>query len=203
MRLVNWPARLGTAATALLLAVACLAESESEPESASELKSEQAGSEATASQSSSTTAQEAKQDPVQTIDAFIESEDIDKSDPSWRLKVRKPPQATFEGDTTHYWVLETNHGQIKIKLLQDTAPMHVSSTIYLTQSRLLRRRSIFHRVITGLHGPGRRSGRPRHRRARATSTPASSATRRASHDKTGSSSAWRTPARAPTAASSS
>ena len=149
MRLVNWPARLGTAAAALLLAAACLAESESGPES----ESEQAGSEAITSQSSSTTAQEAKQDPVQTIDLFIESENIDKSDPSWRLKVRKPPEATFEADATYYWILETNHGQIKIKLLHDTAPMHVSSTIYLTRLGFYDGLG-FHRVIPGFMAQG-------------------------------------------------
>ena len=68
-----------------------------------------------------TAAQEAKRDPLQIIDAFIESENIDKSNPSWRLRVNRPPQLEFDPATSYYWLLETNHGQIKLQLFTDVA----------------------------------------------------------------------------------
>ena len=70
---------------------------------------------------------------LQAIDDFIASQSIDKTNPSWRLSVNRPPEAEFDADKTYYWMLETSLGQIKIKLFADSAPMHVSSTIYLTR----------------------------------------------------------------------
>jgi len=100
-----------------------------------------------------TAAQEAKRDPLQIIDAFIESENIDKSNPSWRLRVNRPPQLEFDPATSYYWLLETNHGQIKLQLFTDVAPMHVSSTIYLTRIGFYDGLG-FHRVIPGFMAQG-------------------------------------------------
>jgi len=141
---VNSPSRwLLAATTVLLLAPGCRAQTNSDDSGPAE-----------ATPSSTTTKQnEAKSDPVETIDAFIESEQIDKSNPSWRLRLNQPPQATFDASKTYYWLLETNHGQIKVKLLPDTAPMHVSSTIYLTRTGFYDGLG-FHRVITGFMAQG-------------------------------------------------
>jgi cyclophilin family peptidyl-prolyl cis-trans isomerase len=106
-----------------------------------------------AAQPAPSTTRETKRDPLQTIDAFIESENIDKSNPSWRLKVNKPPQAEFDDSSAYFWVLETNLGQIKLKLFADVAPMHVSSTIYLTRIGFYDGLG-FHRVIPGFMAQG-------------------------------------------------
>ena len=138
---MNWPA-LPTSFVALLLATGCQAQTDGE---------EPTGS--TVNQSTPTTAQQAKRDPLQTIDTFIESENIDKSNPSWRLRVNRPPQAEFDPDKTYYWLLETNHGQIKLQLFAEAAPMHVSSTIYLTRIGFYDGLG-FHRVIPGFMAQG-------------------------------------------------
>lgn len=93
------------------------------------------------------------QGALETIDAFIASENIDKTNPSWRVSLQRPPQATFDSSKTYYWILETNHGQMKIKLLTDTAPMHASSTIYLTKLGFYDGLG-FHRVISGFMAQG-------------------------------------------------
>ncbi|MEZ4216597.1 MAG: peptidylprolyl isomerase [Myxococcota bacterium] len=90
---------------------------------------------------------------VQQIDDFIASQDIDKTNPSWRLSLPKPPKATFDAGHTYSWLLETNHGQIKAKLFTDTAPMHASSTIYLTRLGFYDGLG-FHRVIPGFMAQG-------------------------------------------------
>ena len=83
---------------------------------------------------------------VAEIDAFIASGNVDKTAPSWKTNLPKPPQATFDGKTTYHWVLETNVGSMRIRLFHDVAPMHVSSTIYLTRLGFYDDVS-FHRVI--------------------------------------------------------
>ena len=139
---MNWPARLATIA-ALLIAVSCRAQSGADT----------ADVDAAAPNPSTAETQQEQQDPLQTIDAFIESENIDKSNASWRLGVNRPPQAEFDADKAYYWILETNHGQIKVKLFADSAPMHVSSTIYLTRIGFYDGLG-FHRVIPGFMAQG-------------------------------------------------
>ena len=51
------------------------------------------------------------------------------------------------------WVLETNLGKIVIDLMPAVAPMHVSSTIYLTKLGFYDD-VVFHRVITGFMAQG-------------------------------------------------
>ena len=111
-----------------------------------------ATSETTPANSETATSPEA-QSALETIDAFIESENIDKTNPSWRVSVQRPPQATFDPSKTYYWILETNHGQMKIKLFTETAPMHASSTIYLTKLGFYDGLG-FHRVISGFMAQG-------------------------------------------------
>ena len=87
------------------------------------------------------------------IDKFIADQKIDKSKPKWKESLPKPPKVTFPKDKTYTWVLETNKGTIKIKLKPDVAPMHVSSTIYLTRLGFYDG-IIFHRVIPGFMAQG-------------------------------------------------
>jgi len=93
------------------------------------------------------------QDPIQAIDEFIAQKNIDTSSSQWKLKLPKPPKLNFEAGKSYFWLLETNKGEIKIELRPETAPMHVSSTIYLT--RLGFYDSVpFHRVIPGFMAQG-------------------------------------------------
>ena len=104
-------------------------------------------------------------DPAfEQVDVFIEQQGITKQ-PGWRERLPKPPQLEFDSDTTYKWSLETNEGPIVVRLMPELAPMHVSSTIYLTRLGFYDG-VIFHRIIpnfvaqggdptgTGRSGPG-------------------------------------------------
>jgi len=90
---------------------------------------------------------------ISAIDEFIETQNIDKSKPNWKTQLTKPPKASFDSSKTYYWLLDTNKGNIKIKLLPEVAPMHVTSTIYLTQLGFYDDVP-FHRVISGFMAQG-------------------------------------------------
>jgi peptidyl-prolyl cis-trans isomerase B (cyclophilin B) len=87
------------------------------------------------------------------IEAFIAEQQIDKSKSSWKTTLPKPPQVDFNSKRTFYWELETNLGPIKIRLMPEVAPMHVSSTIYLTRLGFYDGVP-FHRVIEGFMAQG-------------------------------------------------
>lgn len=84
---------------------------------------------------------------------------------AWKLKLSQPEMMKFDAGRDYFWILETNKGTIKIKLMPDVAPMHVTSTIFLTEKGFYDN-TVFHRVIvdfmaqggcplgTGTHGPG-------------------------------------------------
>jgi peptidyl-prolyl cis-trans isomerase B (cyclophilin B) len=90
---------------------------------------------------------------TETLQQFIAQQKIDKSQPGWKTKLPRPPKATFDGSHTYYWHLDTNVGNVKVKLLPQVAPMHVSSTIYLTELGFYDGTS-FHRVIPGFMAQG-------------------------------------------------
>ena len=98
------------------------------------------------------------------LDAFIAAEGVTRQ-PGWRERLSKPPLATFDPKKTYKWHLDTNEGPIVIRFMPEVAPMHVSSTIYLTRLGFYDG-VIFHRIIpnfmaqggdptgTGRGGPG-------------------------------------------------
>jgi cyclophilin family peptidyl-prolyl cis-trans isomerase len=90
---------------------------------------------------------------IEQIDKFIAEKSIDKAQSGWKTKLPKPPQLSFDAAKTYHWVLDTNVGEIKIKLLPAVAPMHASSTIYLTRLGFYDG-LIFHRVIPGFMAQG-------------------------------------------------
>lgn len=90
---------------------------------------------------------------VTKANRFITNQAVDKSDPAWKTKLAKPPLLTFAADKKYFWVLETNQGELTIQLFPDTAPMHVSSTIYLTELGFYDNLT-FHRVIPGFMAQG-------------------------------------------------
>jgi cyclophilin family peptidyl-prolyl cis-trans isomerase len=90
---------------------------------------------------------------IATIDAFIAEQDVDKARRAWKSTLEKPPKVSFTAGKSYFWNLETNKGAIKIKLMPDVAPMHVSSTIYLTRLGFYDG-TVFHRVIPGFMAQG-------------------------------------------------
>jgi len=87
------------------------------------------------------------------IRAFIADQKIDTNGASWRTSLPKPPRLEFEPTRTYFWVLATSEGTIRLKLYTDVAPMHVSSTIYLTELGFYDGLT-FHRVIPGFMAQG-------------------------------------------------
>jgi cyclophilin family peptidyl-prolyl cis-trans isomerase len=90
---------------------------------------------------------------IEAIDAFIASQKIDKASPDWKRKLPRPPAARFDQGKVYYWQIETNVGDMKLRLMPDVAPMHVTSTIYLTHLGFYDG-VIFHRVISGFMAQG-------------------------------------------------
>lgn len=90
---------------------------------------------------------------IKEISQFIEQQAIDKTSSSWKTSLTKPPLLTFDPNKTYTWLLETTQGTVNIELFADTAPMHVSSTIYLSQLGFYDNLT-FHRVIPGFMAQG-------------------------------------------------
>src|SRR5262249_47350454 len=57
---------------------------------------------------------------------------IDKTRADWRTSLPLPTQVAFAAGRTYLWTLVTSKGELRLKLLPEAAPMHVTSTIYLT-----------------------------------------------------------------------
>jgi peptidyl-prolyl cis-trans isomerase B (cyclophilin B) len=69
-------------------------------------------------------------------------------DKAWKIQLKKPEMMTFDKNKEYYWILDTNKGQIRLRLMPDVAPMHVTSTIFLTKKGFYDGIT-FHRVIPG------------------------------------------------------
>ncbi len=93
------------------------------------------------------------QSPLQELTRFAETQKVDKTKQNWKFTLPKPPQVAFAAGHDYFWNLATNVGNIKIKLMPSVAPMHVSSTIYLTQLGFYDGLP-FHRVITDFMAQG-------------------------------------------------
>jgi cyclophilin family peptidyl-prolyl cis-trans isomerase len=90
---------------------------------------------------------------VAAIDKFIADKKIDKSKEGWKTGLPKPDKVKFDAAKNYFWDLKTNKGAIRIKLMPTVAPMHVSSTIYLTRLGFYDS-VVFHRVISGFMAQG-------------------------------------------------
>jgi peptidylprolyl isomerase len=90
---------------------------------------------------------------LQRIDDFTAKQQIDKSKANWKTNLPKPPKETFDPLKSYFWDLQTNIGNVTVKLLAQDAPMHVSSTIYLTRMGFYDG-ILFHRVIPGFMAQG-------------------------------------------------
>ncbi len=78
---------------------------------------------------------------------------IDRSNPDWKQNLALPPMFSFENDKTYYWDLETNKGTMSFRLYHKRAPMHVSSTKFLTELGFYDD-VVFHRIIPGFMAQG-------------------------------------------------
>jgi peptidyl-prolyl cis-trans isomerase B (cyclophilin B) len=90
---------------------------------------------------------------MKQIDDQIAAAPVDKSKPQWRTKLRKPEMATFDAGRKYFARMETSKGTIRIRFMPETAPMHVTSFIYLTRLGFYDGLS-FHRVITAFMAQG-------------------------------------------------
>ena len=90
---------------------------------------------------------------IAAIDAQIAKVKVDKMQRDWKSHVPKPEKVTFDPKHTYFWVLDTTKGQMEIKLFPKVAPMHVTSTIYLTRMGFYDG-VVFHRVIQGFMAQG-------------------------------------------------
>lgn len=87
------------------------------------------------------------------VTEFTESLNIDKTEKNWKTKLSQPPQLIFEEDKQYIWHLATTEGNIEITFTPNESPVHVSSTIFLTQIGFYDD-LIFHRVIPGFMAQG-------------------------------------------------
>jgi cyclophilin family peptidyl-prolyl cis-trans isomerase len=90
---------------------------------------------------------------IAAIDAQIAKAKVDKSKSDWKQHLPKPEKVSFDAKKTYFWDLDTNKGPIEVKLRADVAPMHVTSTIYLTRLGFYDG-VVFHRVIPGFMAQG-------------------------------------------------
>jgi len=90
---------------------------------------------------------------IKQIDEMIAKADVNKDDAQWRTSLPKPEPATFDPAKSYYANMQTNKGPVRIKLLPDVAPMHVTSFIYLTRMGFYDGLA-FHRVIPGFMAQG-------------------------------------------------
>jgi peptidyl-prolyl cis-trans isomerase B (cyclophilin B) len=90
---------------------------------------------------------------VSAVDAQIQKAKVDKSKSDWKQHLPKPDKVSFSAGKSYFWVLDTNKGPIEVKLKPEVAPMHVTSTIYLTRLGFYDG-VVFHRVIPGFMAQG-------------------------------------------------
>jgi len=88
------------------------------------------------------------------IDAQIASAKVDKKTANWKTHLTLPKVVTFDPNKKYLARMVTNKGTLVIELKPKVAPMHVTNFIYLARLGFYDGTK-FHRVIKGVHGPGR------------------------------------------------
>lgn len=95
-----------------------------------------------------------KPDPaVKAVNSYIETQKIDKTQADWKTTLEKPELVEFNPEAKYFWDLETSEGKLVVELFPKTAPMHATSTIYLTNLGFYDD-LIFHRVINKFMAQG-------------------------------------------------
>jgi peptidylprolyl isomerase len=90
---------------------------------------------------------------IKQAEQFVHQQNIDKTKQDWKTTLSQPAEFTFSQDKTYLWNLTTSKGDIVIEFMPDVAPMHVSSTLYLTTLGFYDN-TIFHRIIPGFMAQG-------------------------------------------------
>jgi peptidyl-prolyl cis-trans isomerase B (cyclophilin B) len=90
---------------------------------------------------------------IKQAEQFVQKQNIDKTKLDWKTSLPQPTEFTFSQDKTYQWHLTTSKGDIVVELMPDFAPIHVSSTIYLTTLGFYDN-TIFHRIIPGFMAQG-------------------------------------------------
>ena len=87
---------------------------------------------------------------IQDYEDYKRKEEAIKTlgDNAWKVQLEKPAMMEFDKNKNYFWILETSKGTIKCQLRPSIAPMHVTSTIYLTQKGFYDGLS-FHRIEPG------------------------------------------------------
>lgn len=95
-----------------------------------------------------------KSDPVvRAIDKFIKKKSVSKKNKNWRQSLPEPPKQEFSAEADYFWHVQTAVGTMKIRYFPDTAPMHVTSGIYLARRGFYDGLN-FHRIIPGFMAQG-------------------------------------------------
>ena len=90
---------------------------------------------------------------VKAVNAYIEKQKTDKTQENWKTKLSQPELVEFTPEAQYFWDLETTEGKLVVKLFPEIAPMHATSTLYLTQLGFYDD-LIFHRVINKFMAQG-------------------------------------------------
>ncbi len=89
----------------------------------------------------------------EAVSALKAAGEINTEAKGWRTSLPRFPETAVSADDEIFWVVETNHGTMKVRLMPDVAPDHVRNTMYLTELGFYDD-LIFHRVITGFMAQG-------------------------------------------------
>jgi len=90
---------------------------------------------------------------VQTIDQQIANARVDRSRADWRTKLSKPTKVAFDPSRKYFAIMKTGKGTLGVRLFADTAPMHVTSFVYLAGLEFFDGLP-FHRIIDGFMAQG-------------------------------------------------
>jgi cyclophilin family peptidyl-prolyl cis-trans isomerase len=90
---------------------------------------------------------------IQQIDQQIAKAGVDKANTNWKTNLPKFDKVSFDASHKYYALMNTNKGLVKIELLPDVAPIHVTNFIYLSRLGFYDGLA-FHRVITGFMAQG-------------------------------------------------
>lgn len=89
----------------------------------------------------------------EAVSALKDAGEIDTSSKNWKTSLPRFPETAVSAEDQIFWMIETNHGTIKVRLMPDVAPDHVRNTMYLTELGFYNDLT-FHRVITGFMAQG-------------------------------------------------
>lgn len=94
----------------------------------------------------------AKAKVIVALDKFAKAK-VSSKRADWRTSLPEPPKQAFDAAFDYLWHLQTNHGEITVRLRPDVAPIHVTSVIYLTRVGFYDG-LVFHRAIKGFMAQG-------------------------------------------------